>query len=54
MKKLFILLFLCSCSFEGKSNYVHIKYLNIYDMSLIEYKIDLNKNDRSKINSKIN
>jgi hypothetical protein len=49
MKRLLILLFLCSCSFEGKSNYVHIKYLNMSNMSLGEYIIDLNKKSDTKI-----
>ena len=53
MKRLLILLFLCSCSFEGKSNYVHIKYLNIFDMSLEEYIIDLNKKNDTKIINEI-
>ncbi|MDC1223885.1 hypothetical protein N8Z31_00085 [Pelagibacteraceae bacterium] len=46
MRKLLLLLFFYSCSFEAKDNSIDIKYLKIQDRSLGEYKIDIKKNDK--------
>tara|TARA_B100000795_G_C22627525_1_gene371333 strand:- start:145 stop:312 length:168 start_codon:yes stop_codon:yes gene_type:complete len=46
MKKFSILLFLCSCNFVAENNSVDIKYLDLSNMSVAEYKISLKKKNK--------
>ena len=41
MKKFILLIFLFSCSFEAKKKTLDVKYLNVKDFTLGEYKISL-------------
>ena len=48
MKKIILLLFLSSCSFQAEKNTLDIQYLKIKDLSLGEYQYSLNKDIKKK------
>jgi len=48
MKKILLLIFLTSCSFEAKKDILDIKYLNVKDLSLGEYNLSLSGNVKKK------
>ena len=48
MKKIILLIFLSSCSFQAEKNTLDIQYLKIKDLSLGEYQYSLNKDIKKK------
>ena len=48
MKKIILLIFLSSCSFQAKKNTLDIQYLKIKDLSLGEFQYSLNKDIKKK------
>jgi len=50
MKKIILLIFLTSCSFQAKKNTLDIQYLKINNLSVGEYKYSLNTDVKKKIN----
>tara|TARA_B100000780_G_scaffold212567_1_gene152230 strand:- start:305 stop:466 length:162 start_codon:yes stop_codon:yes gene_type:complete len=48
MRKIILLIFLTSCSFQAKKNTLDIQYLKIKDLSVGEYRYSLNNDLKEK------